>query len=377
MNNMRMKDEQVRDALAAQAAEWFVINRRAPGSAEREEFLNWLKSSPTNVEEYLGVAQVAQDLMASAPAASEIDALVERARREGDQVVRALPAQVTRTQEFQGRGWNILAVATAIVATVSASLLMWHRNSTVPAPLTAAQLHLQTRNGMQITQRLRDSSVLHLNTDSDVLVRYDAKGRWVTINRGQVTFEVAHDPQHPFHVLAGVAEVTARGTVFDVRLNDDSTVVTVVEGRVVVEPTAGDQDRPTFNKEGGQSATGSRPRTPVEVGADQQLRVSATDWQEAPSAVDAHHATAWLRHQIAFENEPLADVAAEFNRYNTARIEIETAQLRELRISGVFAENDPEAFVAFLRSLHGVRVEVTPTRIRVYSPTGHSVLKHQ
>jgi hypothetical protein len=31
----------------------------------------------------------------------------------------------------------------------------------------------------------------------------------------------------------------------------------------------------------------------------------------------------------------------------------------------VFATDDPEAFVAFLRSLKGVRLEVTTTRIRV------------
>ena len=39
--------------------------------------------------------------------------------------------------------------------------------------------------------------------------------------------------------------------------------------------------------------------------------------------------------------------------------------LRALEISGVFATDDTEAFIAFLRSLDGVHVEVTATRIRV------------
>jgi len=39
--------------------------------------------------------------------------------------------------------------------------------------------------------------------------------------------------------------------------------------------------------------------------------------------------------------------------------------LQNLEISGVFATDDPAAFIAFLRSLEGVRVEVTPTSIRV------------
>jgi hypothetical protein len=46
-------------------------------------------------------------------------------------------------------------------------------------------------------------------------------------------------------------------------------------------------------------------------------------------------------------------------------IEIVTPELRNLHISGVFSTDDSEAFIAFLRSLKGVRVEVTATRIRV------------
>jgi transmembrane sensor len=71
-----------------------------------------------------------------------------------------------------------------------------------------------------------------------------------------------------------------------------------------------------------------------------------------------------------FEQEPLGRVAAEFNRYCPKSIEIVTPALRDLQISGVFAIDDTEAFVAFLRSLKGVRVEVTATRIRVWRDTG-------
>ncbi len=43
---------------------------------------------------------------------------------------------------------------------------------------------------------------------------------------------------------------------------------------------------------------------------------------------------------------------------------IETPALREFPIRRVFAADDAESFVAFLRSLEGVRVEMTSTRIR-------------
>ena len=84
-----------------------------------------------------------------------------------------------------------------------------------------------------------------------------------------------------------------------------------------------------------------------------------------PITVDVESATAWLRQEIVFDHEPLERVAAEYNRYTTKPIEIATPALRNMQISGEFATNDPDAFIAFLRSLKGVRVEVTPTRISV------------
>jgi transmembrane sensor len=118
-----------------------------------------------------------------------------------------------------------------------------------------------------------------------------------------------------------------------------------------------------------QSGEDQTPRS-VQLLANQQVRVTAADWPPTPTTVDAQHATAWLHRQIVFDQEPLERVAAEFNRYSPTPIEIVTPTLRDLQISGVFATDDTEAFIAFLRSLKGVRVEVTATRIRVSRSAG-------
>ena len=86
---------------------------------------------------------------------------------------------------------------------------------------------------------------------------------------------------------------------------------------------------------------------------------------EHAEPIDLQRATSWLRREISFERAPLSEVAAEFNRYGTVPIVIETPALRELAISGVFVADDTETFVAFLRSLKGVRVERLASAIRV------------
>ena len=103
----------------------------------------------------------------------------------------------------------------------------------------------------------------------------------------------------------------------------------------------------------------------LSVSAGQQVTVRAGVLPAAPSSADLRRAVAWLERQIAFDQQPLDEVAAEFNRYNRISFEIEDPRLRTLPVSGVFDAFDPTSFAAFLGSLDGVHVERLGTLIRV------------
>jgi transmembrane sensor len=358
---MTSKDEQIRAAIVDQAAEWLVANDEKPlAAAESAALAAWLKASPVHVEEFLGVSVVARDLReAAADAEYSVDTVVARARAEDDAPVQRLwPRLITPARSVSSRAWLTVAAATmAAIVLVSLGIRsLWEVRPGVAVLVGTTALHFETRHGEQLTRRLADNSVLHLNTDSAVTIRFGRTERLVMLTSGQADFEVAHEPNRAFRVFAGTAEVVAIGTQFDVRLQDDSTVVTVIEGRVAVRPSPVSETR--------RANTNHAPRY-VEVGADQQIRVAADEWPVAPTTVDTLRSTAWLRHEIMFDHEPLERVAADFNRYATKRIEIATPALRNLEITGAFATGDTEAFIAFLRSLQGVRVEVTATDVRV------------
>ena len=351
---MNSNEEQVRAAIAEQAGAWFVANNEGPLNARDSAALaTWLKTSPVHIEEFLGVSVIARDLrnVGTDPEFS-VDTLVASARAEHDSPVRPLwPRVIGPVRDLSSRRWLTAAVTMAALAVLSLGLFSLWRGvliAPISAPGPRAELY-QTRHGEQLSLRLTDNSVLHLNTDSAVSIRYSKTERLVTLTSGEADFEVTHDPDRAFRVLAGMAQVVAIGTKFDVRLEHDSTVITVVEGRVAVGP----------------SANGNDTSRTVQVSTGQQIRFAAGAWPVTPATVDAQRTTAWLHRQIVFDQEPLERVANEFNRYCPKPIEIVTPTLRDLQISGVFATDDTEAFIAFLRSLKGVRVEVTATRIRV------------
>jgi transmembrane sensor len=248
-------------------------------------------------------------------------------------------------------GWRPGAFITAACVMVGVGWFGLERLRAIrPAavPEAGAEVRMSTRHGEQLSRRLTDNSVVHLNTDTDLTIRYGDKERVVTLLVGEADFEVVHDAGRDFRVVAGAAQVIDRGTHFDVLLGPNRTVVTVVEGKVIV---------------GRSSVSDGGEGIPVSV--NQQVTVDGR-WPPAqPIAVDAQHVTAWLHRQIVFDHTPLEKVAAEFNRYALKPIEIVTPGLRKLEISGTFNTDDPSSFIAFLRSLDSVRVEETATQFRV------------
>ena len=351
---MNSNDEQIRAAITEQASEWFVANEEGQMDARDSAALAaWFSTSPVHIEEFLAVSVVARDLKeASTDPEYSLEAILARASaEEARRVQRLRPRLIEAVREVLSGRWFPAAAAMTVVLSFGL-LFTWNLRPTGrPAvPTGIATLHFETGHGEQLTQRLADNSVLHLNTDSAVSVRYSKSERLVTLMSGQAEIEVTHDANRAFRVHTRSADIIDIGTQFDVRLEQGATVVTVVEGRVAVAP---------------QNSSPDYAVRSVELTANQQLRVTEGEWPATPVAVDAERTTSWLHRQIAFDHEPLERVAAEYNRYTSKPIEIATPALRTLRISGVFATDDADAFIAFLRRLKGVRVEVTETRILV------------
>jgi transmembrane sensor len=340
--------DRVRIAAAGQAAEWFIANQDSvPERYRRAAFVAWLKASPIHIEEYLGIALVAKDLrLAAADSDEQLESLVEMGRADAAGHVVAVHASQGRIplkQYFTPvRRWSL-----AVTAVAAAVLIGWWTVAELSGPESQ---RYATQRGQQSLQRLADGSVLHMNTNTEVEVTYDKSGRRVQMHAGQAFFIVVHEDARQFQVTAGQADIVAVGTQFDVRLDDGSTVVTVVDGRVDVRS---------------RNEAGDAPDHAVRVPAGHQLRIDGSVMPAQSERVDTGAAIAWRQHKIAFESQPLGDVADEFNRYGVIQIYIEDSELRALPISGVFNAYDADSFAAFLESLDDVRIERTPTEIRV------------
>lgn len=191
-----------------------------------------------------------------------------------------------------------------------------------------------TRIGEISRVALEDGSLVTLNTDSRVRVRFDEGHRDIELLRGEAMFDVAKDRQRPFAVTAGGTRVVAVGTSFSVRRSPARVNVLVREGVVKVD----EAEQPVLRLQAGDKASLPERRAPVVARVD---------------AVEVHRELAWRDGMIAFSGETLEEVAREFARYNTLRIRIADPDVAGLEVVGMFSATDPIGFSrAAAQSMH-------------------------
>jgi transmembrane sensor len=198
---------------------------------------------------------------------------------------------------------------------------------------------------------LADGSKISLDANSEVTVRYSKTARQLHLLQGQARFDVAHDVERPFSVVAGNQKVIATGTAFNIDMVNQKILVTLIEGHVVVV----DEDRhvamPIF-----------KPRWPsqVELSAGQQLAAIPA----VPPAIEPaniQRVTAWTNGQIVFDNEELSSVVARVNRYTSTRVVISDPKVATMRISGVLNAGDLGGFVDIVTQYLPVRAAPNPS----------------
>ena len=225
-----------------------------------------------------------------------------------------------------------------------------------------------TAIGEQTSVELPDGSVMQLNTNSQVNVKYDPGARNIKLIHGEAYFKVLLDPQRPFSVYAGKGRVEAIGTEFSVRLIENDIDVTVAEGRVMLvalEEPPGTEIMPepvdaipeNYNEttlgilDAGQSTTIRAIITSAENSPEKSIElVQEMDEEEV------YQRLSWRDGLLIFYGDPLEDVIREISRYSPVTIEILDPRLKTIRIGGQFRVGDVEAMLASLETNFKIRI---------------------
>ncbi|HVP85374.1 MAG TPA: FecR domain-containing protein [Rhizomicrobium sp.] len=303
------------EGLRIEAAERILARRLSPdwNDENQRELDAWLEN-PANRIAYL-----------------RLDAAWERAGRL--EAFRPLkrPVSAPAPQSRHPLILKFAAAAAAIAAVIGSSLYFAQ-----PAMRTYA-----TAVGERQTITLTDGSTIALNTNSVLKLSAKASARKAVLERGEALFQIHHDAQHPFVVVASGHRITDLGTKFIVREETDALKVTLLEGRARIE-TAGDAAK--------HRATDLTPGETVIASADalvKSKRAIATLANEA----------SWQRGVLVFENATLADAARELNRYNVQKLVIEDPAVAKLKFDATIPTNGIQTFARVAQQVFGLKIE--------------------
>lgn len=330
-------------AIARSASEWVARRDRGLSGAEEAEFAAWRQADPRH--EAAWARQQA--------AWGKLDTLQGEAglQRMADDAMRRAQAR----RRFQPlRRWAARVAAVAVLA--GAVTLGWRGLESASAPEAARLPRENYRVLASTAQRmlLPDGTVVELNGDSRIELAYTAQERRVHLVAGEAHFIVVRNPERPFLVSAGRVAVRAVGTAFNVKLAAEKIEVLVTEGKVKLERPAAAESRPAAAPEAAAPALVQGQRaviTRAPATADDAVEVAEVD----RAVIEAE--LGWQSTRLVFNNTPLDEVVAGFNRYNSHRLTLGDPRLRERALTGVFRADNLDGFVRLLRASVDVKAE--------------------
>jgi transmembrane sensor len=365
-----------RKRASEEAAAWWVRLQDVDlPRAEREQFVDWLRESAVHVAEMLRVAKVHGALeqfqqwariSTDGPDEDNVVSLTISSPVAGDDTPSSPPP--TAAFPFRRRlRLYALAASCAAIVIAAAWPLISPRGQTI-----------QTERGERREVALSDGSVIAVDPETRLRVRFEEHTRRVFLDRGRALFRVAKNPDRPFLVQADGTTVRAVGTAFGVERQEQGIMVTVAEGKVAVfqtgsaQPphglggnsdasevrTAATENPGTEILPGVQppSAFPTRPAAEVLLMAGEQVTMPSSGTAEPVRKVDSDRRLAWAKGRLDFDNETVATAVEEFNRYNRVQLHVHDEVLATRRVSGVFDASDPESFIAFIQTVAPVRV---------------------
>lgn len=277
-------------SVTEQATDW-VVELADDGDAQTHAaFLNWLTESPRHVEEYL-LASTLYKALDHVDSAEQIDLSAVLAEASFNvvplkaSVVDYAPqaVQASRAKRFR---WAAMTAA----LTAACLLGVWW---VVPKE----RVNYSTGIGEQRSIELADGSVVDLNTQSRIEVRFSENARSIRLLDGEALFKVESDPARPFVVFADKAVIRALGTQFNVYRRSKETAVSVIEGSVQISGDTGTALQ--------TPASSTSPAAKLTAG--KSARISSAGEITQVASVDAAKVTAWRQRRLVFVDDALGD----------------------------------------------------------------------
>jgi len=311
-----MSTRQTHQEIDRIAAEWAARRCNGLGVADAAALDAWLEDDARHLGAYMK--------------AEAVLARLEQAGAAGAEALRQAPA----SQPFARRRTVLMGAAAAGLAIAAGGAVTMRH-------LLEEEVY-STTIGETKEVVLSDGSIVTLNTNSRIAVRYTQALRRIALSQGEALFDVAKNKRRPFIVEAHDTQVRAVGTSFTVKLLPQQLVQVLVREGVIEIKRPDVPEAPPVRLAANNVAL-APARAPISTAAVPNAQVTRN--------------LAWRQGRIAFDNQPLSDAAREFGRYSNVQIHVAPG-LEGQTVTGLFVSTDPVGFAHAAALSLNLRVSV-------------------
>jgi len=331
-------DQVPQTAAEREAADWITREDCGLGAEEQVELERWISQSDTNAKAYSEAKWNWEELDRLAGLQTRYNASVD-------------PSLLIRKERWT---WWMprLAKSTFSAACVAFLMILGYMVAGYQAKNSSDRISRSNEVLVERVQHLDldDGSLVQLNRGARVEVDYSSEERLVRLVEGEANFIVEKDASRPFFVEVSGIRVRAVGTEFNVRSSKREIDVIVTEGTVSV-----------FRYQA-ESSTLHDPGLEALVEVNQRVKVSLEGTGAEPSIenIDEKELARellWKPVLIDFENAPLIEIVAEFNRRNPVKVVIVDSSVQDTRLSSMFWSDNLNGLVRLLESNFGIKSE--------------------
>lgn len=209
--------------------------------------------------------------------------------------------------------------------------------------------YIQTVAGERKRFLLPDSTVVYLNAGSRLTYPAGfsdtARTAWLT---GEGYFEVTKDSTRPFTIHTATTRTTVLGTAFNLRSYPGSSVTLVVsEGKVRFAP-----------RDAGASS--------LVLAANERGIYYRSEGRVTHDRVYARGHYGWVHDKLAFNNQPLSEIAPVLERWYGIKVVITTPELAGRRCTGSFDDPSLENLMGSLAYSLNIHYKIQYKKLTIY-----------
>ncbi|QKJ22883.1 FecR family protein [Poseidonibacter lekithochrous] len=320
--------------IQEQACNWLNLKKEKCPTFNNEEFLVWLNEK----EEHFSAYKKEEELRKNISAIS-------------NDVLKELSSEVfNEIKENKNRKILFKAIIPYSLAASLLLILSFSIFEMFKGPEVLYSKEFITKNKVLTNIKLKDNSIISLDSNTTLKIKYYEKSREVLLKKGKAFFWVKSNRNRPFLINANFTNVEVIGTKFEVSNINNRVDVNVKEGRVKVAKV--------FNKN-------KKPRILVLLEKGQKVSLNSNGEIDKLQNINVKSIAPWEQGKLIFKQDSLKNVMYEFSKHLDIDVKFETKKSSLYAITGEFNTNKFDNLLKSLPLIHPISIERTANKILI------------